>query len=120
MRAFLFFLPQFYDSLDFPSERLVFNVTFPAPFFPPLHVSLSLASGQPVSFSEWLSPLRLRGLVKLCTYSPSPGVTGDAHSPHPSAALLLPDQSEPDNKSQCTPLFATSPPASLLVGFMLM
>lgn len=26
--------------------------------------SLSLASGQPVSFSEWLSPLRLRGPVK--------------------------------------------------------
>ena len=27
-------------------------------------LSLPLASGQPVSFSEWLSPLRLRGLVK--------------------------------------------------------
>lgn len=39
-------------------------------FLPSLHCALSPASGQPVKLWGCLSPLRLRGLVKLCTYSP--------------------------------------------------
>lgn len=62
-----FFLSWFHDRLDFPLRQACFYATFSAlfPFFSsPPSLSLSSASGQPVRFSEWLSPLRLRGLVK--------------------------------------------------------
>lgn len=105
---FFFSPPWFHESLDFTGCHFSCSLFLPS-------VSLSPASGQPVSFSGWLSPLRLRGLVKLCAYSPSPRVTGDAHGHLPSAVLLLSDQSSRrrDNKSRCTPLFAISQLPSL-------
>lgn len=114
-RGSFFFLSTLISwEFGFPPQRGLFLCHFSCSLFLP-SVSLSPASGQPVSFSEWLSPLRLRGLVKLCAYSPSPRVTGDAHGHLPSAVLLLSDQSSRrrDNKSRCTPLFAISQPPSL-------
>lgn len=95
-RKFLFFYIDFMIDRIFHRDRLVFVSLFLLLFLRFLSsVSLSLflspASGRPVWFSEWLSPLRLRGLVKLCAYSLFPRVTGDAHSRLPSTVLLLAD-----------------------------
>lgn len=92
------------------SEKIVFMSLFLHPLLSSNW--LSSASGQPVSFLEWLPPLRLSEVVKPCAWSMPPHVTGDAHIQLPSIVLLLPDKStrRQHNKSKCNQLQYTPPP----------
>lgn len=70
---------------------------------PPLHPALPPGSGQPVKLSGCLSPLRLRGLVKPCTYSPLPG---------PSRVTRhLPLAEGGNNKSRWPPISSSHQPS---------
>lgn len=105
------------------SEKIVFISLF-------LHSLLSSnrlspASGQPVSFLEWLPPLRLSEVIKPCAWSMPLHVTGDAHSYLPSIVPLLPDKStrRQHNKSKCNQLqyssyYSTTSPSPSLQHLM--